>query len=167
MLWSPCHRRDMPSSCTSPHLRGSSRYAPVRVRESCEYHAHTHASAAAGLTAVAATSIAHQGSDRAPCHQLCRGRAAAAPLGAAPKGLLQPSRCSVCTRSWASALHGWLRRRTRASDPRSPAMPRQRWSLRARLERILGLSNRGPFQCFTAGATRQGRRTMDLDAKHS
>ena len=154
MLWSPCYRRDMPSSCTSPHLRGSSRYAPVRVRESCEYHAHTHASAAAGLTAVAATSIAHQGSDRAPCHQLCCGRATAAALAAAPEEAAAPQRSKLSARDLQSGPE-----RTSAQSPlrkrtASHAIPRQRASLRARFAQFLGKANRGPFQCFTAGATR-------------
>ena len=101
--WSPCPRRATPSSCTSPRLRGSSRYMPVRVHAACQDHAQMHASAAAGLRAVPATSIAHNESARAPCHQPCCTRAAAAPLVATPKGELQPNHCSVRDEIWASA----------------------------------------------------------------
>ena len=144
----------MTSSSTSPRLRGSSRYAPVRSCTACEYHAQMHASAAACLAAVAATPIAHKESDRAPCHQLYRGRAAAAPHVAAPKDAATPQRFELFARGLQSGVertsaHSRLRKRSACH-----AMPRQGASLRRVLAPFLGKAKTFPLQCFTAGATR-------------
>ena len=47
MLCTHAHDDLLPSSCTSPRLRGSSRYMPVKDHVACEDHAQMHASAAA------------------------------------------------------------------------------------------------------------------------
>ena len=97
---------------------------------------------------------------RAPCHQLCRGRATAAVLGAALKESLQPNHCSDFTRSWSSALRGWLGYCTRTSLLDCRAMPRQRWSLRGRLAPFLGKAKRSKGRGFTADATRRFGKSL-------
>ena len=154
MLCTQRPRRPVPSSCTSPRLRGASRYVPVRSCTACDYHAQTHAFAAAGLAAVAGTPIAHQGSDRAPCHQLCCGRATAAALAAAPEEAAAPQRSKLSARDLQSgpertSAQSRLRKRTA-----SHVTPSQRASLRHRLAHFLGRAKRFPFQWFTGGATR-------------
>jgi len=154
MLCSPCHRREMPSSCTSPRLRGATRYMPVRSCTACDDHAQMHASAAACLAAVTAASIAHKGSDRAPGHQLCRGHAAAAAAGATPKARSAHQRVARSTPLLHSGpentrLRSRFEVRTRGCGRRGDGA-----CLRGAFAHFLGKAKVTRVECSTGGATR-------------